>query len=321
MRAVDVAPSLRSGKGDPGSWDPGSSGGVEVRAWWVAALLWGVAATAAGASPEAAGTLLLVGGGARPAVVMERFAELAGCPEAVVVVVPTASELEDTGDFYRDELGRYGCPRVVSLELLRREQADDPAFVAELEQAGGVWFAGGDQRRITAVMLGTAAEAALRRAFVRGAVVGGTSAGTAVMSDPMITGDGDFTTVRAGAVDLAPGLGLFPGVILDQHFHARQRQNRLLGVVLENPQLVGIGIDEATAVERRADGTIEVLGEGRISIYDARAAQVVRGSAADPGGLGVQGLALTVLLPGQSWDGLAEGSGLAEAREAERLSR
>jgi len=119
----------------------------------------------------------------------------------------------------------------------------------------------------------------------------------------MITGDGDFTVIAAGNVELWDGLGLFPGVIVDQHFVARGRHNRLISVVLEHPDLLGVGVDEATAVWVRPNGTFQVLGEGWVVVYDAHDSEIHRkngvGGRTD---LGVHSLKTHVLLPGEVFD-------------------
>jgi len=119
----------------------------------------------------------------------------------------------------------------------------------------------------------------------------------------MITGEGDFTVIRAGAVELARGLGLLPGVIVDQHFVARQRSNRLLSVILEHPELLGVGVDEDTAIWVTPGGTLEVIGSRSVVVYDAAKATVTRAAAADGKDLlGVRGLRMDVLLPGDRYD-------------------
>jgi cyanophycinase len=260
--------------------------------------LLGSSATAA-VAPR--GHLVLNGGGGKPAAVMAKFVELAG--EATVVVFPTASAEADTGEYYRELFSDHGAGQVVVAEVRSREDAADPVLAGAVAAAGGIWFSGGDQRRITEALNGTAVGEAVRAAFVRGAAVGGTSAGTACQSGLMITGDGDFSVITADNVVLSPGLGLFEGVIVDQHFVARSRHNRLLAVVLEHPELLGVGIDEATAAWVRPDSTFEVLGEGWVVVYDAAAATVRRRARAEGGdALGVQGLTTHVLLPGEVFD-------------------
>lgn len=249
------------------------------------------------------GHLVLNGGGSKPDVVMAKFVELAGGPDAKIVVFPTASEEADTGEYYQELLGQYGCSNVVVVEVHSKADAGDAELAAVVRAAGGIWFSGGDQRRITDALLGTPVGEAVIAAHRRGAAVGGTSAGTACQSPLMITGNGDFTIMTADNVELVSGLGLFAGVIVDQHHIARRRNNRLISVVLEHPELLGVGVDEATAVWVRPDGTFEVLGDGWVMVYDASQAAVTRAPQNRLGKpLGVHGLITHVLLPGEVFD-------------------
>jgi cyanophycinase len=256
------------------------------------------------AGEPASGHLVLNGGGAKPRAVMEKFIELAGGAEAAIVVFPTASGEPDTGDYYRDQLiGDYGCSNVFVAEVRTRDDAGDATIADRVRSAGGIFFSGGDQRRITEALLGTLVGDAVEQAHQRGAVVGGTSAGTACQSPLMITGDGDFTVIAADNVELREGLGLFPGVIVDQHFVARGRHNRLISAVLEHPDLLGVGVDEETAVWVRPNGTFEVLGEGWVVVFDAQNGEIHhRRGAEGRTDLGVHSLTTHVLLPGEVYD-------------------
>ncbi|CAM2006501.1 cyanophycinase [Acanthopleuribacter pedis] len=248
------------------------------------------------------GDLVLIGGGSRPAVIMEKFIDVAGGRDALILIVPTASSLPDTGDFYIDVFKKdYDCKRVRALTLATREDADSQKTARLVARAGGIFFAGGDQRRILDVLENTLVGEAITEAWQSGTAIAGTSAGTACMSTPMLTGDGDFDVLRADNIVTRNGLGLVPGVILDQHFVARQRQNRLLSLVLENPHLIGVGIDEATAVWFRPDGTWKVLGNGWVQIYDARSARLNRISDRDGDLLGGRQIQMHVLLPGDTF--------------------
>ena len=256
-----------------------------------------------GASPDGPkGNLVLIGGGRRPAAVMAKFIELAGGPAARILVVPTASELPDTVEVYRTELASFGATNVAGLDVRTRFDSQRRALVEEVEKAGGIFFAGGDQRRIVVALGDTPVGKAIEEAYRRGAVIGGTSAGTACMSPVMMTGEGDFKTISSRNVELSPGLGLFPGTILDQHFVARQRQNRLMAVVLEYPRFLGIGIDEGTAVWLRPDETFQVLGESSVVVYDAAATTVTRAPGDGSVLLGARNLRTHVLIPGDVFD-------------------
>jgi cyanophycinase len=250
------------------------------------------------------GHLVLIGGGEKPLVAMKKFVELAGGPSAPIVVVPTASEDPDVAPYYtklfREE---HGVKDVVVLPIKTREDAGNADLAAAAARAKGIFFAGGDQVRITKALLDTPVGKAIEAAFRGGAVVGGTSAGTACQSALMITGEGDFKAIRANVVELTRGLGFFRGVVVDQHFVARQRLNRLLSVVLEHPDLVGVGIDEDTAAWVKPDGTFEVLGDRSVVVVDAKGAAPTR-KAVDKGSalLGVRDLKIHILLPGDGYD-------------------
>ncbi len=231
-----------------------------------------------------------------------RFFELAGGKDAAIVILPTASERPEAGPEYVEELRALGATAARWLPLASAEDARRPELVEAIRGARGIFLTGGDQNRITAALLDTPAGEALRAAYGDGGVVGGTSAGTACMSDPMITGEGDFTALAAGSVARARGLGLLPGILLDQHFVARQRQNRLLVSVLERPDLLGVGVDERTVLWVRPDGSLEVFGAGWVEIYDAAAA-TVRGAGAAPGTpLAADGVRLHLLRAGDRFD-------------------
>ncbi len=257
------------------------------------------------APPRPGGPLVLVGGGEKPHDAMRKFIELAGGKDAPIVAIPTASSEPDAASYY-EKLFRetYGCTRMRALDVKTREDASRADWAEVAKSARGIFFGGGDQVRITKALLGTPVGDAIRDAFASGAVVGGTSAGLACQSKLMITGEGDFTVVRAKSVEVLEGLGFVPaGVIVDQHFLKRQRENRLLSVVLERPELLGVGVDEDTAIWVRTDGTFQVLGKSAVMVLDASGAAVAR--KAEPSGkdlLGVHGLKVHVLLPGEVFD-------------------
>jgi cyanophycinase len=193
-----------------------------------------------------------------------------------------------------------------------RAEADADSIARQLDGVTGVWFPGGDQVRLAGVLRGTALLRAIRERFRAGAVVGGTSAGAAIMSDSMITGNqsrpgedtvgyfGDeFPAIARRTIEVAPGFGFLHGAMVDQHFVRRERHNRLLSVVLERPSLLGVGIDEGTAIEVGSVGAWRILGDGVVVIYDARSAQITAPGAAR---LGAAGVRLLVLPAGSVFD-------------------
>jgi cyanophycinase len=267
-----------------------------------AAVLLAVSAQAQDTAPK--GHLILVGGGEKPAEAMQKFVELAGGKQALIVAIPTASSEPDAGEYYvklfKEE---YGCTNVVALPIKSPADARKPEYVDIASKAGGVFFGGGDQVRILTAFRDSPVLAAIHAAHQRGAVVGGTSAGTACQSTPMLTGEGDFKVIRTRSVELWDGLGFTPGVIMDQHFVARQRENRLLSVILERPEYLGVGVDEDTAVWIRPDRTFQVIGASCVIVVDASHAAVTR-KVSDTGqdSLGVHDLKVQILLPGESYD-------------------
>ncbi len=248
------------------------------------------------------GQLLLIGGGKRPRAIMEKFIALSGGPSASILIVPTASEEKDTVERYKKEFMALGATNVAGLDLKGPLDAQRKALVEDVEGAGGIFFAGGDQRKIVTALRGSPLLKAIEAAYRRGAVIGGTSAGLACMSPVMLTGEGDFSRITTKNVEVWPGLGLFPGVILDQHFVARGRQTRLMTALLEHPGYLGLGVDEATAVWLKPDQTLEVLGEGWVIVYDAASATITKGKGDGSVPLGVRNLRTHVLLAGDGFD-------------------
>jgi cyanophycinase len=206
------------------------------------------------------GALVICGGGGLPEPVQREFVRLAGGPKAKVVVIPTASGYADgpaaTLAEFLEPWNKQGVASAVLLHTRSRAKADEPGFTRPFEEATGVWFSGGDQSRVTEAYLGTAVERALRAVLDRGGVIGGTSAGAALMSRVMITGGHDKATVGTG-------FGFLPGAIVEQHALKRNRVNRLLGVLAGHPDLVGVAIDESTALVV-SQGRWQVMGESYV---------------------------------------------------------
>jgi cyanophycinase len=279
------------------------------------ALAIGIACSQGGqAGPK--GHLFIVGGGERDEPLMRRFVELAkGFGTGRVIIFTMASSVPlEVGPELVAEFRKYGVQDVAYYQLTRDEaMKGDSAKI--LDGVSAIWFSGGDQARLTAALLDTPIHARMLELYAEGCLLGGTSAGAAVMSEVMITGDEKRTTdenlnwqtIEADNVVRVRGFGFVKNAIIDQHFLIRRRQNRLLSLVLENPALLGAGIDESTAILVRPDGKWEVLGESQVYVIDARKAAVTKASSKK---LGAHGLALHLLLPGDVFDpvaGRAEG--------------
>jgi cyanophycinase len=239
---------------------------------------------------------------------MKRFVDLAAAHRTgkVVVFTMASSVPEETGPGLVEEFRALGAP-ASEFRHLTREQAREPGSAGILAGAGGVFFSGGDQSRHTAVLLDTPLHAALLEFYAGGGVVGGTSAGAAVMSEVMITGDErhkpeeghEFETIEAGNVITARGLGFIGKAVIDQHFVRRKRHNRLLSLLAERPELLGIGIDESTAVLVEPGRTFEVIGQRSVLVFDASRARIRISPA---GAVGAEGISLHILTEGQRFD-------------------
>jgi cyanophycinase len=207
-----------------------------------------------------AGSLVIVGGGGLPDVIRDRFLKLAGGKKGRLVVIPTASEEAD--DTRIDRIYSYwermGFGSVKMLHTRNPKRANDPSFVKPLTEATAAWMSGGDQSRLANAYRGTAVEKELSRLLARGGVIGGTSAGASVMSSIMIT-DGN------PKARVSTGFSLLPDVVIDQHFQNRKRKDRLLGVLEQHRNCLGMGIDEETAVVVRGH-RFTVVGKANVSI-------------------------------------------------------
>jgi len=237
--------------------------------WVMGLLLTAGVVTQGQAGTRPLGHLVIIGGGTIPDDVRARTLDLGGGPRALGAIFPQASELPETGPETVAIWKRAGAAEAVSLD------AKAPAAcVAAVKRATLIWFPGGDQDKLTAALEPAGIAEAIRQRYREGATVAGTSAGAAVMAKVMITGDDyDLQAITAKKTDTKPGFGLWPQVMVDQHFLKRQRTNRLISAVLDHPDLVGVGIDESTAVV--VTGTaFEVIGKSAVVVFDARRATV-----------------------------------------------
>ncbi|MFC5512588.1 cyanophycinase [Massilia jejuensis] len=204
--------------------------------------------------------------------ILTRFVELAGGVQSSIVVITAASRVADQmWSIYEQAFADLGVTRHAHLVLENRQDANDEEKVRMVAEADGIFMTGGDQKRLLAIVGGTALDAAMHAALkVRGACIAGTSAGASAMSGHMLAQGRTDLLPEKGAVSLAAGLGFVHRVVIDQHFSERQRLARLLSVVAQNPYLLGIGIDEDTALVIERGRGIEVLGEGSVTVIDGR---------------------------------------------------
>jgi cyanophycinase len=241
------------------------------------------------------GHLVIIGGGTIPDDLRMRVLELSGGPKAIVVVMPQASELPETGPETVALWKKFGA---ASAQVI--QPSDVPAAKAAVNEATLIWFPGGDQTKLTKAWAGTGIPDLIRQRYQQGATVAGTSAGAAVMSKVMITGDGmDLQAITSKKTDTAEGFGLWPMAIVDQHFLKRQRTNRLVSAVLDHPDLVGVGIDESTALVVQGS-RFDVIGQSAVVVIDARKARVTPTPAGE--NITGQNMTLHVLKAGMGLD-------------------
>lgn len=205
--------------------------------------------------------------------ILRRFVDLAGGRAARIVVVPTASQLRDTGPRYERLFRELGAGQATALDFDTRRDAEEPGRMEVLQAATGVFFTGGNQLRLSTLIGGTPIAKSVRMMNAAGVPVAGTSAGAAFICEHMIAFGDEGSTPIAGSVRLAPGLGLTNRFVIDQHFRQRDRLGRLLTALAYNPFAVGIGLDEDTAAFIAPDNTVHVEGSGGITVVDAAEVQ------------------------------------------------
>ncbi|MEM7357465.1 MAG: cyanophycinase, partial [Acidobacteriota bacterium] len=232
----------------------------------LAFMAWSTPATAQKVGP-ANGSLLLAGGALRDEAVYQRFIDLAGGITAPLVVIPTASGAEDYGPFSSSVpfFHSLGVRDVTLLHTYDRDEADTEAFVEPLKRARGVWFGGGRQWRLADSYLGTETHRQLQALLDRGGVIGGSSAGATIQGSYLARGDTQTNTIMMG--DHEEGLAFLRDVAVDQHLLKRNRQFDLIEIIEARPELLGIGLDENTAIVVQGD-RFEVIGQSYVAIYD-----------------------------------------------------
>ncbi|MBW4645815.1 MAG: cyanophycinase [Goleter apudmare HA4340-LM2] len=220
---------------------------------------------------ETKGQLVIIGGAEDKdgdSQILREFVRRAGGTKAKIVIMTAATELpRDVGENYIRVFERLGAAEVRIVDTETRADASSSTALEAIAKATGVFFTGGDQARITSILKDTQIDAAIHKRFSEGIVVAGTSAGAAVMPDKMIVEGDSQTNPRIEIVEMGPGLAFLPGVVIDQHFSQRGRLGRLISALVQEPAVLGFGIDENTAMVV-TDNQIEVIGQGSVTIVD-----------------------------------------------------
>jgi cyanophycinase len=252
---------------------------------------------------------MLVGGAedklGRRAILTD-FVAAAGGADARIVVVPSASSLgPEVAEVYDGLFRQLGAGEVVACAPESRDQAHDPDLVKLVDEATGVFLTGGNQLKLSALVCGTPLGDAVVRAHDRGAVVGGTSAGASIQSSHMVAFGRGGATPKQRMTQVAAGLGLLASSVVDQHFEQRNRYGRLLMIVAQSPQLLGIGIDEDTCATVTAEDGHEVLrvtGRGAVTVLDPARLVTNAYDAKRSAPLLASGVVLHVLPDGAAYD-------------------
>jgi cyanophycinase len=252
-----------------------------------------------------AGTLIIIGGheqkeGSRP--ILELIAKRVGKGRLVIVTVAT-EEPDEQWKTYQATFKDLGVARMEQLDSRSREELLTNIPVDRLDQDSVIFFAGGDQMQITTTFGGTPLCDRMRELYTRGALIAGTSSGASVMAEVMMAGgEGESSRNSETTLQLSPGLGLISGVIIDQHFAERGRMGRLLAAVGQNPRLLGIGIDEDTALVFQGHERAAVIGSGAVYIVDGRDVTHTRTAKNPDEAISLFGVKLHVLSSGDRFD-------------------
>lgn len=246
------------------------------------------------------GHLIIIGGGSpRPPAAMKKFVELAGRAKARIAIIPMASEFYlESGKSYQKEFESLGVAEAKPFYIKDKQAADSDSIVNILNSYSGYFFGGGDQNRLTAIFLHSKSLDLFKRKYQEGAVLGGTSAGAAIMSKNMLTGEGNWTVLQKDSIIYSEGFGFIHEAIIDQHFIECKRFSRLLAATIELRQN-GIGIDRETAIWVKPQREVQVFGKGVVIVIQTDQAKFSPGD--QEGNLSAQNLVLDIYKGGDSF--------------------
>ncbi|HYC88918.1 MAG TPA: cyanophycinase [Thermoanaerobaculia bacterium] len=254
------------------------------------------------------GRLLLIGGNEdkneESMKILPHFVKICGGSNARIIVCGTPSkEVEEKERTYRELFEKIGVAEVMEPDITVRHDGAEQELVEMVKRATGVFFTGGDQLRLTAIVAGTPfGNEVARRVFEEGLIAAGTSAGAAAMSSTMFIASNSKGTVRRADVSLAPGLGYWRDTVVDTHFAQRGRVSRMLVVFAHNPQVLGVGIDEDTAIEVQPGERFTVIGNGAVFVFDGTVTHSNAPEASDDDIIAMTDSGMHVLPEGYSFD-------------------
>ena len=234
--------------------------------------------------------------------ILREFVRRAGGTKARIIIMTAATELpREVGENYIRVFERLGAEDARIVDTETRDDASSSSALEAVSKATGIFFTGGDQARITSVIKDTELDRAIHKRFAEGAVIAGTSAGAAMMPDKMIVEGDSQTNPRIEIIEMGPGLGFLPGVVIDQHFLQRGRLGRLISALVQEPADLGFGIDENTAMVV-TDRQVEIIGEGSVTIVDVEDTYDNMGEILKDEALAICGAKLHILPRGYKFD-------------------
>lgn len=261
------------------------------------------------------GPLMIIGGAEdklRRRTILKEFVAASGGRDARIAVVPTASSLgPEVVEVYDALFRREGAAEVVAIRPESRDDAHDPDLVARLDDVSGIFMTGGNQLKLSAIVCGTPLGEAIVAARERGVVIAGTSAGASIQSSHMVAFGGPGSTPKQRMTQVAAGLGLLDSSVIDQHFDQRNRYGRLLMIVAQSPQLLGLGVDEDTAaIVETVPGApgaedhevLRVIGRGAVTVMDPSRITTNAFEAKRSAAILASGVVLHVLPEGSAFD-------------------
>ncbi len=235
-------------------------------------------------------------------LILSTFVQLSGGRAARIVVVPTASSIEAAGVRYKAIFLGLGAQSAEVVYIADRQDANGDAPLELMQEATGIFLTGGNQMRLSTILGGTRAAELIRRRNAEGAIVAGTSAGASILSSYMVAFGASGETPKQRMAQIVAGFSLAPDLIIDQHFRQRDRIGRMLSLVAANPGLLGVGVDEDTAVLINNDRVLEVIGRHSVTLVDGSDIYSDIHQVKGYGGVTISGAILHVLTAGRRFD-------------------